>query len=421
MNLATLCSQAGWDTTKNAARASAVGLTSIRQDDDLMLAEANRPKVTHKIKITLGLSGPDVIVVNADCSCQDFRVRGQASRTLCKHLIGLCNVVKADDIDPSLVTLGMQTRAIATTTIGSTSSIAPPPPPKVTVVDAPSDVNLYIRAEDAPEPEDFCARVAYRINLVIQSMAQRVLEVIEAGRTPYLIGPSGCGKTSAAEQAALLRDWQLFELFGTESWTDAELVGIDGAGMHKPGILTRAAHAAQGEGAPVLVIITEVPRFNVKALNVLLNPLLPKSVAVARQMGIETDKPIRHFEGPFWGSEWAHADRMHFCLDGNPWGNPLDPAIRQRVVPIEVDFAKAVADCFDEPVRDAVIASWGWVRSGKADVVIDYRELTAARDPGDLDIVRNYLARLRMKDKAAASSFLKLQPALQDQLKAATA
>jgi hypothetical protein len=317
----------------------------------------------------------------ATCSCPDFNKRG--GHYACKHLIALAQA--GDNRLPG----------------GATTSVPAQPVEEVTPV--PLDPHPDLPDFDA-EAGSFRERVRSAIGHAIAGLADLVEACLLAGEIPFLIGPTGCGKTSAVRLVAVRNGWGFEELAGSESFADADLLGLRTDHMEQPGVLARAFRRAR-EGAEVCLFLDEALRFNTRALDLLMRPVQSTPVSVAKAMGIPATEPVRLVEAPLWGVEWAPVARVHMVLAANPWGSLPDPALIRRVWPLPVSLDETVAALFDSPLSDAIRASWHGVSQGELPLPIEYQALTRARTPQDTAVLRAYLVRLSAVDKAAALGF----------------
>ena len=313
----------------------------------------------------------------ATCTCPDFLKRGQ--RTACKHLIALAQV------GDSRLAAGMP--------------VATPAPAPESTLDSQPDLPDFESAAGS-----FRDQVRSAISHAIANLADLVEACLLAGEIPFLIGPTGCGKTSAVRLVAVRNGWGFEEVAGSESFADADLLGLRTDHMEQPGVLARAFRRAR-EGAEVCLFLDEAYRFNTRALDLLMRPVQSTPVAVARAMGIPAEEPIRLVEAPLWGVEWAPAARVHMVLAANPWGSLPDPALIRRVWPLPVSLDDQVAALFTSPLSDAIRASWRGVSQGELPLPLEYQALTRARHPQDTAVLRAYLVRLGAVDKAAAQGF----------------
>lgn len=318
--------------------------------------------------------------ITIDCDCPDYQQRGQHMRRPCKHILALA--LEAD------------TATGAQPAVQPAQALIPPQQ-----ADPPADLPDFAAGEPA-----FTDEVCSAIGKAIAGLADLVETTVRAGEIPFLIGPTGSGKTSAVRLVATRNGWGFEEVTGSESFADADLLGLRTDHMEQPGIFARAFRRAR-ESETVLVLIDELMRFNVRCQDLLMRPFQSTPVAVAQAMGLEVSGPIRLVEAPLWGMEWAPVSRVHLVLAANPWGSSLDPALVRRVWPLPVDLDEAVLQLFEPALADAIRASWNAVRQGELPLPIEYQALARARHPGDTAILRAYLVRLGAVDKAAADGF----------------
>ena len=317
----------------------------------------------------------------ARCTCPDFIKRG--GHYACKHLIALAQ--EADQRVPA----------------GSTPVLAGEPAQEA----APVALDPHPELPDfEAEAGSFRERVRSAIGNAIAGLADLVEACLLAGEIPFLIGPTGSGKTSAVRLVAVRNGWGFEEVAGSESFADADLLGLRTDHMEQPGVLARAFRRAR-EGAEVCLFLDEALRFNARALDLLMRPVQSTPVSVANAMGIPATEPVRLVEAPLWGIEWAPVAKVHMALAANPWGSLPDPALIRRVWPLPVNLDESVAALFDSPLSDAIRASWHGVSQGELPLPIEYQALARARNPQDAAILRAYLARLGAVDKAAAQGF----------------
>jgi len=254
----------------------------------------------------------------------------------------------------------------------------------------------------------FRDRILQAVAGAISALADQVEAVLAAGEVPFLIGPTGCGKTSAVRLVATRNAWGFEEVSGSPSFADADLAGVKMAGgVELAGPFARAFRRAR-DGEVVLLFIDEFLRFNTRAQDILVRPLLPTPPSVAQAMGIRTAEFVRLLEAPLWGVEWAPCSRARLAIACNPWGSVLDPAVVRRVTPVPVAFAPAVARLFTTPLQNAIEASWKAVQGGQLPLPIEYQALTTAEAPDDRRFLAAYFGRLGAIDPAAAEGFRKV-------------
>jgi len=334
----------------------------------------------YRTSITLDATNPSVL--DLECDCPDWQQRGQHFSQPCKHLLALALEVGAVP-DNGTVVLITPPQAVA-----AQPPLASPPPlsPAATFRD----------------------RILQAVAGAIAALADQVEAVLAAGEVPFLIGPTGCGKTSAVRLVATRNAWGFEEVSGSPSFADADLAGVKMAGgVELAGPFARAFRRAR-DGEVVLLFIDEFLRFNTRAQDILVRPLLPTPPSVAQAMGIRTDELVRLLEAPLWGVEWAPCSRARLAIACNPWGSVLDPAVVRRVTPVPVAFAPAVARLFTTPIQNAIEASWKAVQGGQLPLPIEYQALTTAEAPDDRRFLAAYFGRLGAIDPAAAEGFRKV-------------
>ncbi|NLE58054.1 MAG: AAA family ATPase, partial [Planctomycetes bacterium] len=334
----------------------------------------------YRTSITLDAANPAVL--DLECDCPDWQQRGQHFSQPCKHLLALALKVGAVP-DNGMVVLITPPQAVV-----AQPPLASPPPlsPAATFRD----------------------RILQAVAGAISALADQVEGVLAAGEVPFLIGPTGCGKTSAVRLVATRNAWGFEEVSGSPSFADADLAGVKMAGgVELAGPFARAFRRAR-DGEVVLLFIDEFLRFNTRAQDILVRPLLPTPPSVAQAMGIRTAEFVRLLEAPLWGVEWAPCSRARLAIACNPWGSVLDPAVVRRVTPVPVAFAPTVARLFTTPVQNAIEASWKAVQGGQLPLPIEYQALTTAEAPDDRRFLAAYFGRLGAIDPAAAEGFRKV-------------
>jgi hypothetical protein len=157
---------------------------------------------------------------------------------------------------------------------------------------------------DFAPAERFSDRVAAAIGRAIAALADLVEVTVNAGEIPFLLGPTGVGKTSAVRLVATRNGWGFEEVTGSESWADADLLGLRTDHLEQPGVLARAFARARA-GETVLLFIDEATRFNSRAHDLFMRPFQPTPVSVACAMGLPVAEPVRLAEAPLWGVEWC--------------------------------------------------------------------------------------------------------------------
>ncbi len=334
----------------------------------------------YRTSITLDATNPAVL--DLECDCPDWQQRGQHFSQPCKHLLALALKVGPVPDTGNILVLGAGPAQAAP----PTTATPPSPVPAATFRD----------------------KILQAVAGAIAALADQVEAVLAAGEVPFLIGPTGCGKTSAVRLVATRNAWGFEEVSGSPSFADADLAGVKMAGgVEIAGPFARAFRRAR-DGEQVLLFIDEFLRFNTRAQDILVRPLLPTPPSVAQAMGIRTDEFVRLLEAPLWGVEWAPCSRAKLALACNPWGSVLDPAVVRRVTPVPVAFAPAVARLFTTPVQNAIEASWKAVQGGQLPLPIEYQALTTAEAPDDRRFLAGYFGRLGAIDPAAAEGFRKV-------------
>lgn len=335
---------------------------------DMLVARVN---YHHKVWMQLR---PSVAV---ECTCRDWRVRGRnrSPKMACKHVIALAlEADEREDLD---------------------DLVASPP--------ANLDLHPPPRGEDGLTP--FGQQVADTIAAAVETQAELVERLIDAGEVPFLLGPTGVAKTSSVREVATRNAWSFEEIAGSPSFADADLVGTKmQGGVRIPGPFARAFERARG-GETVLLFLDEFTRFNRRAQDILMRPLLPTSRDVANAMNIPAKADVRLIEAPLWGVEWAPVEQVKIVIAANPWGSQIDPALVRRVYPVEVSFSEEAADLFEDDLAEAIRLSWKATRGGELPLPIEYGALTRAQGPDDSSILVRYFHRLRAVDQAGAEGY----------------
>jgi hypothetical protein len=288
-------------------------------------------------------------------------------------------------------------------------------PPRFTVdFLAPVDVRPLTKAKKSASTKrnttsaalPFGEQVSDEIGVAITNLSFDIEELLLDGQVPLVIGPTGCGKTSAHRMIALRNKQSLVESAGAASYSDADMVGIVHVnGDPFPGPIADAFSAAREMGENVLLFLDEFTRFNARAQEALMRPLLPIAADAAQAMGIDTQVPVRITSAPFWGTEWGPAEKIQMSLACNPWGTTIDPALIRRTTPVFAGFPDDLAELFSDKVGQAIKASWSAVEDGRWPLPIEYQALAKAKSPDDASIFRSYSYRLRAIDPAAADGF----------------
>jgi hypothetical protein len=334
--------------------------------------------------VTLTFEQTDsTVLIEAQCGCEDYAQRYGIDPKVaqpCKHIIAVMKRVETREIEFDDGFMPVAKLPEGTKEASSECS---------------EDMSL-------PFPQ----RVSNAIGNVVGALAVQVVDILRAGRVPFLVGPTGCGKTSAVSKAALMLGARFYETAGADSWTDSDLVGVlmpNGTPM--PGPIGAALTHAQLSGGRVLIFLDEFLRFSPRAQESMMRILLPKSAAIAHAMGIDAGCEIRVTSAPFWGESWAPADLCHIVLAANPWGNTPDPALLRRVEPVNAAFSDSVLSLFKGKAQDAIELSWKGAADGSLPLPIEYGELARARGEKDMSFVERYVARVRVIDPAAAQAY----------------
>ena len=288
------------------------------------------------------------------------------------------------------------------------------PPQNAVDFSRPVDVRPLTKAKKSASAKSntasaalpFGEQVSDEIGLAITNLSFDIEELLLDGQVPLVIGPTGCGKTSAHRMIALRNKQSLVESAGAASYSDADMVGIVHVnGDPFPGPIADAFSAAREMGENVLLFLDEFTRFNARAQEALMRPLLPVAADAAQAMGIDTQVPVRITSAPFWGTEWGPAEKIQMSLACNPWGTTIDPALIRRTTPVFAGFPDDLAELFSDKVGQAIKASWSAVEDGRWPLPIEYQALAKAKSPDDASIFRAYSHRLRAIDPAAADGF----------------
>ncbi len=304
----------------------------------------------------------------ATCACPDFKTHQMAILEPCKHIIALAmHLEKAGGLPPT---------------------------------------------ETVPPPSDGWPAAALRI--AVGNAIARLTDLIGAflleGESPLIIGPTGVGKTSAIHRVAEALDLGLEEMAGSESWTEADLIGCwTPAREWSWGPIGRAFDRAR-RGESLLIFVDEITRFNPRATDILLRTLQPVTADRARRMGIELPPatgPVFLAEAPLLGYRaWAPAGRIAWVAAGNPNINPLDPALVRRFAVAEARLDRGILDALPAEIRPLIDALWTSYEQGELPLPIEYQALTHARSTADL--FHSYLSRLRALDPVAAEAVVHL-------------
>jgi hypothetical protein len=339
-------------------RAKALAPKSHAQEGGVFRAQIN----SYDVKVPVnGVGIPS-------CTCVDWKTHGSAESVACKHILALA------------IRVGVITHDGSVTQAQASKPSAP--------------------------PADFRGQVSDAIAVAIEKLGEQVKAIIDAGDVPLLVGPTGTGKTSAVRRVSHWLGASMYEVSGSESYTDSDLVGVTmPTGLKFPGVIARAAENAL-EGFPSLLFFDEFTRFSPRAAEGLLRLLLPIRMEDAHMMGFsEADGTVRATSAPFWGDVWMPVEDCPIVLACNPWGQPLDPALLRRTVPVWAGFDQQVASLFSGTVAFAITTSWKAVDSGELPLPIEYGEIARAVSPDDFNIVQRYRDRLRILDPAADEAF----------------
>ncbi len=330
-------------------------------------------------------------VTDCNCDCPDWlQSGGKAQRVPCKHILATAvdgaSAWSAKPSAPPSVSDDPATKADALST----------PPASPTPTAEPTDL-------------PFGQLVRRAIGQAVSRLADRVEAILQADRVPFLIGPTDVAKTSAVRLVAVRNGWAFEALDGMSSFADADLVGLRTDHGVYASVIARAFQRARA-GETVLLFLDELTRFNQRAMDVLMRPLLPIpcEVAWAQRIPVADGEAVREVEVPMWGLDWAPVSRCKIALAANPWGSALDPALVRRTVPLEVGFDPAVAALFQKPARDVIETSWKLVTEGQLPLPLGYTLLADTSSPDDLSFLPRYLAQLRALDRPAAEGFRKL-------------
>lgn len=368
---------------KRLERSESIKVGHIKMGLGQLSATAPAHKGTYGLYLKIEREGKKAYV-SMSCECEDFRGRGVMIDTAqiqpCKHLLRLMRMTDVNEVDGQAASRNPVARA------------------------QPAPVET--REDQQTSSLSFPDRVKDAINTAVLSLADATIAVLNEGFVPFLLGPTGCGKTSAVSQAAIKLGARFFETAGADSWTDSDLVGVmmpNGTPMPGP-IGAAMTHAEMSEDR-VLVFLDEFLRLSPRAQESMMRILLPKSVDVAKAMGIDHDGPVRVTSAPFWGECWAPAEKFMIVLAANPWGNLPDPALIRRIEPIEVEFSPRVLNLFTGKAATAIEISWKGVKDGSLPLPIEYGELLRMKAPDDISFLGRYLARLQAVDPTAAAGF----------------
>jgi predicted nucleic acid-binding Zn finger protein len=301
-----------------------------------------------------------VITVQGTCSCDDFnKVQSQAGRA-CKHLLAMLMVEHNE-----------------------TNGISAP----------------------AQAAHVTTSKVGKAIEKALQQRADQVVALVSQGHMPLLWGATGAGKTSAVHIALLKMSngsqWGLEEAVGSESWTDADIIGTWTAERTWAwGPIGRAFQRAKA-GEKIIIFIDEITRFSPRAMDILMRTVQPLKAEIALAKGIKVDAGVSMvycLESPMLGfQEWCPADNIVWIAAGNPWMNPLDPALVRRFLPVEFTLDPQVAKALDDKdLGKLVIAMWKMYEEGECPIPLEYQALMQATSVANM--LEQYLARIKVLD-----------------------
>mgnify|MGYP000057369253 CR=1 FL=1 len=354
---------------RRVQRARDTVLSTIQDDGQIGATHAFTANYRHTVEIGDNGCGGYAAV----CTCQDFTGRQMAIGAACKHLVATAMWLEDR---------GWDTDDLFGT--GGTPQSAPLPDPPGWPVNA----------------------LRGAVGKAIGALADRIGAYLMDGDSPLLIGPTGVGKTSAVHQVATTLGMGLEEVAGSDSWTEADLIGTwTPAREWAWGPVGRAFRRAR-EGEGVLVFVDEATRFNPRALDLLLRAIQPVSDTLARRMGISIPPgtgDVYVTEAPLLGHrDWCPASHLTWIAAGNPGVNPLDPALVRRFLVLEARLARAVLDVLPVETQPLVAQLWDSYERGELPLPLEYQQLLRAHSPADLFTL--YHARLRALDPIAAEA-----------------
>lgn len=326
-------------------------------------------KFTVSIKHTVTLAYEAGGSVYGKCSCQDFTTRQMALGLPCKHLVAVS--MWLDGRGASLEDLVQ--------------------PGAATAVAGNAWPNGALRLA---------------VGQAIANLANTIGAFLLEGEAPLVIGPTGVGKTTALHKVAETLNFGMEEVAGSESWTEADLIGTwTPAREWVWGPIGRAFNRAQ-QGETTIIFVDEVTRFNPRAADILLRAIQPLEASLARRMGINVPSTVDEVfvaEAPLLGyRQWAPADNLLWVAAGNPGVNPLDPALVRRFLVLEAQLDRSVLDALPSAVQTLIGSLWDSYETGELPLPLEYQQLTRARSADDL--FQLYHARLRALDTVAAEA-----------------
>ena len=321
--------------------------------------------VKHTVTVAYEADG----LLRGKCSCQDFTTRQLALELACKHLVAVALWLEQRGTSPEdLVQRGAA--AAATATSWPTGALR------------------------------------LGVGTAIASLANAIGAYLMEGEAPLVIGPTGVGKTTALHRVAETLNFGMEEVAGSESWTEADLIGTwTPAREWAWGPIGRAFNRAQ-QGETVIMFVDEVTRFNPRAADILLRAIQPLDASLARRMGIQVPTTVDEVfvaEAPLLGyRQWAPADNLLWVAAGNPGVNPLDPALVRRFLVLEARLERSILDVLPPEVQTLIGSLWDSYEIGELPLPLEYQQLTRAR--GAVDLFQLYHARLRALDPVAAEA-----------------
>ncbi|OQA22631.1 MAG: AAA domain (dynein-related subfamily) [Chloroflexi bacterium ADurb.Bin360] len=326
-------------------------------------------RFTASIKHTVTLAYEAGGSVYGKCSCQDFTTRQMALGLPCKHLVAVA--MWLDGRGASLEDLVQPGAAVA------------------------------VAGNAWPN-----GALRLAVGKAIANLANAIGGFLLEGEAPLVIGPTGVGKTTALHKVAEALNFGMEEVAGSESWTEADLIGTwTPAREWVWGPIGRAFSRAQ-QGETTIMFVDEVTRFNPRAADILLRAIQPLEASLARRMGINVPSTVDEVfvaEAPLLGyRQWAPADNLLWVAAGNPGVNPLDPALVRRFLVLEAQLDRSVLDVLPSAVQTLIGSLWDSYETGELPLPLEYQQLTRARSADDL--FKLYHARLRALDVVAAEA-----------------
>lgn len=348
----------------NRARDEVFGTVALTEQSGAMA------RFTASVKHTVSLVH-EAPGIQGKCSCQDFTTRQMERHLACKHLVAVAMWLDDRGMNPEdLVQPG------AAVSAGSTWP------------------NVALRLA---------------VGAAISKLANTIGAFLLEGEAPLVIGPTGVGKTTALHKVAEILDFGMEEVAGSESWTEADLIGTwTPAREWVWGPIGRAFERAKK--GPVIMFVDEVTRFNPRAADILLRAIQPLTASLARRMGLSIPAGVDEVfvaEAPLLGyRQWTPADNLLWVAAGNPGINPLDPALVRRFLVLEAKLDRAILTALPADVQTLIGSLWDSYESGELPLPLEYQQLARAKDATDL--FRLYHARLRALDTIAAEAVLRV-------------